>query len=39
VEYSPPLLPGLFERRISLRNDLRAALGRDIRDRETVHET
>ena len=30
VEYSPPLLPGLFERRISLRNDLRAVLGRDI---------
>ena len=30
VEYCPPLLPGLFERRISLQNELRAVLGREI---------
>ncbi len=30
VAFAPPLLPGLFERRTSLLNDLRAALGRDV---------
>lgn len=30
VAFTPPLLPGLFERRTGLLNDLRAALGRDV---------
>lgn len=30
VAFAPPLLPGLFERRTGLLNDLRAALGRDV---------